>query len=500
MLRVAAAIFSEGYAFHDDHFDVTRVAHSWAHGIPHWLQSGLPPKHSMFYAGLNAGIIWVTELFGAQDSYTITLVMRVVHALYSSLIVLFCFKISFHLSDLSSAKLTGWIVALLWFMPFMGVKFLVEMVCIPPILIGFYLLLNVQNSSASKILSYLMAGALFGLAFAFRYHTILFAGGLGLVLLFRKQWKGSVLFTFGYIAAAFLTVGLIDIIFFDYPFHSIVEYFDYNRNNSGNYISGSPLKFTLTTFGFLIPPVSIFLMIGFVRSFKIEPMMFTAVLVFFLFHSAFPNQQERFILPMFPMLIILGVIGWRELSSNWAFWNKYPIIKTISWRFFWIINIIGALFLAGTFSKRDRIEPLHYLSDKQDLKALIIENEKSVKQPPVFYLGENSSDFNEWDKKLLGLDSIDFLQPDHRVVYTIYPGKSVLQLKNEIAEAQKAPNYIIFQGMTDLEKRKNRLSKIYNGHELLLLETVRPSLLDRILHYINPRHHRDQTATIYKIE
>lgn len=500
MLRLIAAIFSEGYAFHDDHFDVTRVAHSWAHGIPHWLETGIPPKHSMFYAGINAGIIWFTEAFGGHDPYTKTLVLRIIHGVYSGLIVLLCFKISLLLSGLKNAKLTGWIIAVLWFMPFMSVRFLVEMVCVPPLLLGFYLLIKASKSVIKVDFSYLMAGLLFGLSFAFRYHTILFAGGVGLVLLFKKEWRGSMIFTMGYLIMAFLTIGLIDLIFFDYPFHSLVEYFAHNSNNAGNYISGSPLKFTLTTFGFLIPPISLFIMIGYAKSFKIEPLMFMAVLVFFVFHSAFPNQQERFILPMFPMLIILGVIGWRLIINDWKFWQKYPMINSICWKFFWGINIAGALFMAGTFSKRDRVEPLHYLSTKDDLKAVIIENEKSVKQPPVYYLGENSSDYNEWDKKLLGLDSIALLAPDHKVVYTIYPQKSVVQLKLEIKKANKIPNYIIFQGVKDLEARKNRLYSIYQGRNLAFLQTVRPSMLDRILHAVNPKHHRDQTASIYKIE
>ncbi|MEQ8926583.1 MAG: glycosyltransferase family 39 protein [Fulvivirga sp.] len=498
--RLLAAFFSEGYAFHDDHFDVTRVAQSWANGIPHWLESGIPPKHSMFYAGINAGLIWIAEFFGASDPYIKTTFLRIIHALYSVLIVVFGYRLTLLLSDEKKAKLVGWILALLWFFPFMGVRFLVEMVCIPPIMIGFYYLVKNSKEETKKVLPWLFAGLLFGLAFAFRYQTILFAGGLGLVLLFRKEWTGSILFTLGYLVAAFLTVGMIDLIFFDYPFHSIVEYFAYNSSNANNFIAGSPFKFTLTTFGFLIPPVSVFLMIGFMRSFKVEPLIFGAVLVFFVFHSAFPNQQERFILPMFPLLVVMGTIGWKNWADNSEWWNKYNIIPSISWKFFWTVNIIGGLFMAFTFSKRDRVEPLHYLFEKQDVEAVLIENEKSVKQPPVYYLGENTSDYNEWDKGILGLTNDEKMDKSHKVVFSFDPRKTSEELIAEFKDAQKRPNYIVFQGIKELDVRKELVKSLFPEKDLVFEKTVRPSALDRLLHFFNPRIHRDQTANIYKID
>ncbi|QSE96230.1 ArnT family glycosyltransferase [Fulvivirga lutea] len=497
--RLLAALFSEGYAFHDDHFDVTRVAQSWANGIPHWLETGIPPKHSMFYAGINAGFIWVVELFGASDPYVKTTFLRIIHALYSVLIVVFGYRLALLLSDEKKAKLVGWILALLWFFPFMGVRFLVEMVCIPPIMIGFYYLIKNLRQEIRSTVPWVLAGLLFGLAFAFRYHTILFAGGLGLVLLYRKEWTGSVLFTLGYLIAAFLTVGMIDIIFFDYPFHSIVEYFAYNSSNANNFISGSPFKFTLTTFGFLIPPISVFLMIGFIRSYKVEPLIFVAVLVFFVFHSAFPNQQERFILPMFPLLVVMGTIGWKSWADSSDFWSKYKIIPSISWKFFWTVNIIGGLFMSFTFSKKDRVAPLHYLSQKQDVEAVLIENEKSVKQPPVYYLGENSSDYNEWDKGILGLTKEEKLADDHKVVFSFDPRKTKGELLDEFSDAQKRPNYVIFQGVKELEARKDMVKSIFSGKQLTFEKEIKPSALDRLLHFFNPRIHRDQTANIYKI-
>ncbi len=503
-LRLLAAIFSEGYAFHDDHFCVTRVAQSWADGIPHWLESEKPPKHSMFYAGINAVIIWGAENIGITDTFVKTALMRVFHALYSLLTILFVYKITLTLADVRRATLAGWIVALLWFMPFMSVRFLVELMCVPPVLAGFYLMIKEVKAQQKSITTWLLAGALFGLAFTFRYHTILFAGGLGLVLLYQKRWLPSIVFSLGYLVVACLIVGTVDLVFFDYPFHSLVEYFAFNSENANNFISGSPFKFTLTTFGFLVPPVSLMLMFGYARSAKIEPMMFVAVLVFFVFHSAFPNQQERFILPMFPLLIILGVIGWSNFVDNSTFWQKYKGLHNGAWKFFWIANILVAVALAFTFTKKDRVAPMYYLSQKADLTSLIIENEKSVKQPPVYYLGKNVSDFNEWDEGILGINEFleeeKFKSNDYRVVFSLPADKTIDSLKQELNFAGKSPNYIIFQGANNLEQRIERIQPLYKGKELKQIKVIHPSNFDRLLHKMNPRIHRDQTAFIYKAE
>ncbi|UII26813.1 glycosyltransferase family 39 protein [Fulvivirga maritima] len=401
-LRLLASFFSEGYAFHDDHFCVTRVAQHWASGIPHWLEAEHPPKHSMFYAGINAVFIWLMEGVGIMDPIVKTTVLRLFHAFYSLLTIYFAYKITLMLSNRKAANLVGWILALLWFMPYLSVKFLAELVCVPPMLAGFYLILKYWDKR--KALTFLGAGVLFGLAFVVRMHTVLFAGGIGIIFLFRKEWVSSILFTIGFLITAFIIIGIPDIIFFDYPFQYVVDYFAYNSENAYNYITGGPHKFLLTTLGFLVPPVSVFILWGFLRGRKVEPMMYVGIIIFFLVHSLFPNKQERFILPMYPMLIIIGIIGWNDFVAKSKFWLKNQRLHKGLWTFFWSINIIAAVAMALTFTKRDRVEPMYYLYHKNDVSSVIVESERgSVKQVPVYYMGTGCVDYNEFSDDLGGV-------------------------------------------------------------------------------------------------
>ena len=60
IFRMIAAIFSEGYGMHDDHFLIVEASASWVDGFDynHWLpwspeNQGVPEGHSFTYVGLN---------------------------------------------------------------------------------------------------------------------------------------------------------------------------------------------------------------------------------------------------------------------------------------------------------------------------------------------------------------------------------------------------------------------------------------------------------------
>ncbi|ELR73268.1 Alg9 family protein mannosyltransferase [Fulvivirga imtechensis AK7] len=505
LLRILAAFFSKGYAFHDDHFCVIRVAQSWSDAIPHWLEESHPPKHSMVYAGINALFMWIMSKFSIDDPMVKTTFLRLIHALYSLLTIYFSYKIVSLLSSRKNAILAGWLLCVLWFMPYLSVQFLAELVCVPPVLAAFYLILKGENKGTITWNTWIWAGILFGIAFSIRLHTVLFAGGMGMVLLYEKKWVSGLWFTVGFLIITFVLIGIPDIIFFDYPYQYVIDYFVYNSENAYNYITGSPFKFLLTTFGFLVPPVSIFLMWGYIRTWKVEPKLFVAVFIFFLVHSIFPNKQERFLLPMYPMLIILGVIGWNSIKEQSKFWAGHPALYGGLWKFFWTINVIAALGLALTYSKKDRVEPLYYLSKKEDVKAIILESERGqVKQPPVYYLGGSGADYDELQLDVLGLREFKaekkYTDPGYIITFNLGADKTVQELRGELQRMQKEPNYIIFKGDENLEARKDRVLSLFPGKMLVLQTEISPSRFDRLLHFLNPKVHRNHTARVYKIQ
>ncbi|MBC5993752.1 glycosyltransferase family 39 protein [Pontibacter cellulosilyticus] len=503
VFRMLAAFFSKGYAFSDDHFDVITIAQGWLDGLPLWLNEPMPPRHSMLYVLLHYGLFYTLEAMGIYSPDVKMTVVRVLHGLYSMLIVYFGYKITEHLSNKTNARLVGLMLALVWFMPFMSVRNLVEMVCIPPFMAAFYLMLRQDQEARKRLMPYFWAGTLFALSFVFRYHTVLMGAGAGLVLLYRKQWKESISLLIGFAVAAMLIQGTIDIIYFDYPFHSIVAYFLYNTEHAYGYSTGPVYRFALTILGFLVPPVSAFLVVGYSRTAKLAPALFWGGLIFFVAHSLFPNKQERFILPLLPLVMILGVTGWQDFVRTSAFWSKRRKLLAVSWGFFWVVNILAAVGLAFTYTKKSRVAPLVYLSEKQHLDAVVLEfGNHSVKTPPLFYLNRISADYDYYviDDDMVWEDYLEGRKPlpeEFVMVYTLNGDKTTATLDSVIQSTPYKPDYVVVVGTDDMEERMARLNSLFPN--LKLEHTVTPSLYDKVLHFLNPRVHKDEHVQIYEV-
>ncbi|MCC9166718.1 glycosyltransferase family 39 protein [Pontibacter harenae] len=501
-VRLLAAFFSKGFAFHDDHFDVITIAQGWLNGLPYWLHEDLPPRHSMFYTGIHYGILYLLESIGITSPDGKMTVIRLLHGLYSLLVVYYGYKITEELSNKANARIVGLILALLWFMPFMSVRNLVEMVCIPPYLASFYLM--IRKTEKGVVMRYFWAGVLFGVAFVIRYHTVLFAAGAGLALLYNRQWREILFLILGFLVSATIIQGTIDISFFNYPFHSIVAYFLYNSENANNFSTGPIYRFLLTILGFLVPPVSVFLLIGYSRTTKLSPMLFWGGVVFFVAHSLFPNKQERFILPLFPVLIILGVIGWQGFVRYSDFWRNRKKLLAASWAFFWILNIGVAIGMALTYTKKSRIAPLVYLSEKEDMDAVLLEfGNHGTKMPPLFYLNRSlAAQYEEYDlndKRVWGpyKDGSTPFPDDFVMVYNLNWDKRVDRLANEIGSMPFKPDYVVVVGTDDIPQRMERIQSLYP--KLKLKHTIEPSLYDQVLHKLNPRVHKDELVRIYRV-
>lgn len=503
VIRMLAAFFSKGYAFSDDHFDVITIAQGWLDGFPLWLNEPMPPRHSMLYVLLHYGLFYTLEAMGIFSPEVKMTVVRILHGLYSLLIVYFGYKITERLSNKANARLAGLMLALMWFMPFMSVRNLVEMVCIPPFMAAFYLMLHAEQDKKKRLMPYFWVGTLFALSFVFRYHTMLMGAGAGLVLLYRRQWKEAFALLLGFASAALLIQGTIDIIYFDYPFHSIVAYFLYNTENAYNYSTGPVYRFLLTILGFLVPPVSVFLLFGYSRTAKLAPAIFWGGLIFFVAHSLFPNKQERFILPLLPLIMILGVIGWQDFVRTSAFWNKRRKLLAGCWIFFWTINIIAAIGLAFTYTKKSRVAPLVYLSKKPNIDAVVLEfGNHSVKTPPLFYLNHVSADYDLYtiDEDMVWEDYLAGRKPlpeEFVMIYTLNGDKTTAALDSAIQSTPYKPDYVVVVGTDEMEERMARLRSLFPN--LKLEYTITPSLYDRVLHFLNPRVHKDEHVQIYEV-
>ncbi|MBL0048318.1 MAG: glycosyltransferase family 39 protein [Bacteroidetes bacterium] len=201
LFRLLAVIFSKGYGMHDDHFLVIEAAQSWADNFDYnnWLPSkevsAGPSGHSLFYTGLHYLLFKGMQSIGLYDPQLKMFVVRFIHAAFSMLVVLLGYKITEQYAGKKVAFRAGMMLALFWFMPMLSVRNLIEVVCVPFLMLGTWMLLKNEPTKKSSI--YLWAGFIAGTAFSIRFQSTLFVGGLGMLLLIQRNWKGAFLFGVG---------------------------------------------------------------------------------------------------------------------------------------------------------------------------------------------------------------------------------------------------------------------------------------------------------------
>jgi hypothetical protein len=464
LIRLVAVIFSEGYGMHDDHYLVIEAAGSWVdgHDYNHWLpwtprpegMAVTPEGHSFTYVGLNFLLLKFLKLIGIADPKTMMLINRLIHALFSLLVIRFGYKITERLSDKKTAVLAGWMLAMLWAFPFLSVRNLVEVVSMPFLVWAVWLSLRDDKKT-----TLFYAGVLVGMAISFRYQIAIYAVGMGAYFLFKAQWHKLWPLVAGSVTTFVITQGLVDFCIWGYPFAEFIAYVDYNMHEGTGYMANKNyFMYFYVLFGFLLFPLGILALIGYFRSAGKYGVLFVPTFLFLLFHSLFPNRQERFILTIMPLVIILALLGIRELRKR-KFWNGF---WRVSWIAFWILNIPTLLIVSTTTSKKSRLNSMYALyGHSKGNEHILIEatGETNPEMMPYFYAGN-------WDYHFAERRRDD--------------------TTNVKTYLQNPHDFIFFFGQENLAARIDTFRTIYP--EMTKEKEIEPSLIDKTLHRINPRN------------
>jgi len=480
IFRFLAVIFAKGWGMFDDHFIVIESAQSWVDGYDYnywlpWSQGNTGPTgHNMFYPGFHFLLFSFLKWSGINDPQTKMFFVRLLHAALSMITVYFGYLITEKLGGKRSARIAGLLLSILWFMPWISVRNLVESTCIPFLMMGFWFIIRSDKDNRT-FLNYFLAGLFFGLAFNIRPQTALFAAGVGLVILFSRRWKELVSIILGAFLTVIIVQGGLDFMIWGQPFAELIEYFRICATESDLYITLPWYNYFLVIAGLLIPPVSLFLLFGFIRKWRKCLIIVLPSVLFFIFHSYYPNKQERFILPMLPFFIMIGSIGWQEFVELSKFWNNHRKLLRISWTFFWIINIILLGVATFSYSKKARVESMQYLSKYPDIRYLVMIDEESLpEQIPKFYLGQWPVCWSEQS----GDHSPDSLL------------RHVLKQPSD-----QYPRFFLFTGEKDLQSLVTKTRKHFPF--IVYETTIHPGFIDRTVHWMNPVN-RNRTIYIYR--
>ncbi len=477
LVRLLAVIFSKGYAMHDDHFLIIEAAQSWVDGADYnnWLpaNSDKPSGHSFFYVGLHYIFFRFLEILGITEPQTKMYLVRFIHAVYSLSIVYFSYRITEKLSDVRIAKQVGLLLALFWILPMFSVRNMVEFICIPPML--FALWTFVKHEDNLHVKHFIIAGLVAGISLAFRIHSVLFLAGIGLYLLYKKEVVGGLLFG-AFVFVSFFLSQLTDLFTWGYLFAEVREYIEYNLAHAATYFNAPWYNYILMVVGFLIPPISFFLIFGFFREWKRHLIIIIPVALFFIFHSWHPNKQERFIMPVLPFIIILGTIGWQRFLDHSEFWKKRMRLYRSFWIFFWTVNLALGILFTFSYHKKARIQGMEFLGQQSDFVNIIVESTHTDRpiQLPRFYS-------KSWNSHVVLDQGVSYEAINHIL---------------EMAHPSNGPNYLIALENKNIDERiSNFESKVCKLEKVAYFE---PGIYDSFIHWLNPVN-RNETCTIYKL-
>ena len=480
-LRLLSVIFSKGFGMHDDHFLVIEAAQSWVDGYDYnyWLPwssiTGHPTGHGIFYVGLNFFLLKFLHIIGITDPQNLMYINRFLHAMLSLIVVFYGFKITEKISNKNNAKIVGLIFACFFMFPFLSVRNLVEVVSIP------FLILTVWHLVKDDVLknkNYILSGIFAAIAVGIRVQTIFFIAGLGLYFLIKKQWKGFGIWAIFTFIIYFVLQGVPDIILWGYPFAEVSEYVKVCVTTANAYIVLPWFSYLIFIFGILIPPISILMIMGYIKGFRKYLIITLPVFVFLLIHSLISNKQERFMLPIIPFFIIAGVTGMNELLLKTSYWQKHKKFVKVSWIIFWSLSCVALPFITVHYSKEARCEAMYYLSkNKSHINSIVLDDMKysGPEMMPLFYLGR-------WDVGIyeIGLD----------IPYS----KFEKQLKKN-SNKKAYPQYVLFFGEENLAARVDTIKKVMP--EIVPEKIIYPSFIDHLLYLMN-KHNNNQTVFIYR--
>ncbi len=454
--RLLASFFSRGYAFTDDHFFVIEEAFQWMQSGDFLNPSSYDPlrlAHGSLYTFIHFGFLNITQ--GIPPNLQMFLI-RLLHAIYSLLLVKWVFQWAKQKYGFKIAIHSAWIISIFFLFPYLSVRNLVEFVSIPPLFWGMW---KLNSNQDIKPITLMLIGLMFSIAFGLRFQTILVSGTAGIMFLLLNPLRKSLLVFIGFLFGFTIINVVLEIWVWGEPLHELIEYVSYNSKNSHLYPNGPWYQYIFLLLGIGLLPFGPLIFFGFLKSLRIDWKWSIPILVFIVFHSLYPNKQERFIFTILPLFL---VIGWAEflMSSN-KFLQKF---QTKKWqKAFWVTNLILIFPLVFTSTKPGKMDVMLTLYKNGDANKILVENSQRQGREyfPLFYWGKKGK-IDHITQELITSDYFD----------------SIRILKRQ------PPEYVVFLDTNNWAERKNNFKELGIG----LSDSIRiyDSWIDHLISGINP--------------
>ncbi|HDS00787.1 MAG TPA: hypothetical protein ENO07_02100, partial [candidate division Zixibacteria bacterium] len=311
-----------------------------------------------------------------------------------------------------------------------------------------------------------------GIAFMIRFQAglALIAVPIAMVIQSRR-WKQAIIFSLGIVVMAALQ-GLIDIWSHGQFLGSISNYTAEYRN----YLAGNPgptptipgpwYRYILLILGIMVPPFSL-VFVGSIFGREVirkHLILLLAFIIFVAVHSIIANKQERFIIPVFPVLLVLGSIGLYYLYRNGGWYFRWKGLRAALWGWFALINTALLILFTFNYAHRGAIEPMIYLNRQEKVEGVLFDTSERKKWLPYSY----------WNYRKP--ESVK-LTPQYSLQEAINAGE---------VKPENPPKYIVVFSDGRPDRYIEKYDTYLGDYEIVF--HGKPSLMDFILNRLNPKY------------
>lgn len=483
-LRLGSVVFSKGFMANDDHFETVQIAYNAVQtsllsdeGYLNWnAMKGTDVGRSPLYTLFNYSIMTAMTWLGIYNLDAMMYLVRLIHALLSLLMVYYGYKYVLLVTKSTNyALITGLIVSAHFLMPYLSVRNLVEVVSADLLVPCIYFSYRGAIEKNSRFL--ILAGILGALSWLIRFNTGLAVIPIPFAIWFlTKKLRPAFYFFTGFCLIAIFGASL------DAVYMGTFGRSTYNIFNSFLYVTKSPplpqpiYMFAGLILAILIPPFSLFFVFNIFRKKVImnNLILFSSAATFFVIHSLIRHKEERFMIPIFPLMVMLGMIGiyvWFENSNPASVLRK---IFKYSAGLAVAVNLIILPLFTFNYAHKGMVEPFVYLSRQDDVDSIIIDRIERRRYTATSYAG--------------------FKRPD----YINIDRWQDLSLRKNDSPVYESANYFIIFSDDSASVHADSLMKYFGPIEPVFHST--PSLIDAVLHFMNPKHNHLNEARVYKKE
>ncbi|MCP4566660.1 MAG: hypothetical protein GY841_03655 [FCB group bacterium] len=482
LLRLTAAIFSQGFIHSDDHYDSVDVAYFWLQNGLWNIDGGLSWKE---YPASTIGRfpLYTMFLFGVMKLHTLVGItaldkmmytIRFLHALISLLPVWVVYQILRRQTGrVRWAVLGGLMVALHFGMPFLGVRNLIEMVGGNIWIGALYFFYRYRDEP--QISRLYLAGLLTGLAWMIRFQLAFAALPIPFILWYEYRSIRPAIHYSAAVAGMLLFSGIIDYFLVGRFASSTINNLMINTGLGARYVT-VPFVYMLVILGFFIPPFSLVLgYLSILPSFwRRHRLLVISTLAFIVFHMLHSNQQERFMLPIIPALFILTALAlWHRYQEKGYILKNRKLFLSLA-GISLIINLLLIIPFTTAYGHKGLIEPLIWI-ERMEIKPRVMFVQPDMRRwIPISYSG---------------------FKPPTRLYIRDWPTYNSLPPRYQAAGAFDL--FVLYpQKDGDLELYLDSLQSRYG--QLEPLRSYESSLYDKMMHSLNAKHYQKFEPRLYR--